>query len=366
MLNTIPCTLMRGGTSKGPYFHRKDLPADPAERDRVLLAVMGSPHIRQVDGIGGGDSLTSKVVIVEPSTRPGIDIEYLFAQVSVDNATVDTTPNCGNMLAGVGPFAIENGLVPATDPVTTLRILNRNTGKVVEAVIQTPGGKVTYEGDAKIDGVPGTGAPILLNFLDAAGAKTGKLFPTGKRVNVVDGVAVSCIDFSSPLVFVPAAALGKTGYELKKDLDADQVLKAKLESIRRQVALLAGFGDVRDKVLPKVALVASPQAGGVVASRYFTPWTCHSAYAVTGALCLAAAASLPGTVVAPLARLNSGDPELIRIEHPAGTLDIRIQASTGATSGNPSFSTAGLVRTARPLFVGEVHVPPSLLLPRAA
>jgi len=365
MLDTIPCTLMRGGTSKGPYFHGKDLPADPVERDRVLLAVMGSPHIRQVDGIGGGDSLTSKVVIVDPSIRPGIDIEYLFAQVSVDNATVDMTPNCGNMLAGVGPFAIENGLVAAGDPVTTLRILNRNTGKVVEAVIQTPGGKVTYEGNATIDGVPGTGAPILLNFLDAAGAKTGKLFPTGERVNVVDGIAVSCIDFSSPLVFVPACALGKTGYETKRELDADSALKERLESIRRQVALMAGFGDVSGKVLPKIALVAPP-GDAVIASRYFTPWTCHSAYAVTGALCLAAAASLPGTVVASVARLDPEDPERVRIEHPAGGLEIRIGAASDSTPDHPRFAIAGLVRTARPLFVGRVHIPPSFALPKAA
>ena len=360
MLRTIPCTLMRGGTSKGPYFHGKDLPSDPAERDRVLLAVMGSPHIRQVDGIGGGDSLTSKVVIVDPSTRPGIDIEYLFAQVSVDAATVDTTPNCGNMLAGVGPFAIENGLVPAGDPETTLRILNRNTGKVVEAVVQTPGGRVTYDGDARIDGVPGSGAPILLNFLDAAGAKTGKLFPTGERMNRVDGIAVSCVDFSSPLVFVQAAALGRTGYEPKHQLDADQALKARLEVIRREVALMAGFGDVTGKVLPKIALVAPPQAGGTIASRYFTPWSCHSAYAVTGALCLAAAAKLPGTVVAPLANPNSEDPALVRIEHPAGFLEIRIEPGAGSTPMDPRFAMAGLVRTARPLFIGKVHVPPAI------
>lgn len=366
MLNNIPCTLMRGGTSKGPYFHGKDLPADPAERDRVLLAVMGSPHIRQVDGIGGGDTLTSKVVIVDPSSRPGIDIEYLFAQVSVDNATVDTTPNCGNMLAGVGPFAIENGLVPATDPATTLRILNRNTGKVVEAVIQTPGGKVIYDGDARIDGVPGTGAPILLNFLDAAGAKTGRLFPTGARVNVVDGVPVSCIDFSSPLVFVPADALGKTGYETKKELDSDSALGARLESIRRQVALMAGFGDVSGKVLPKIALVAPPRGDAAIASRYFTPWTCHSAYAVTGALCLAAAASLPGTVVARVARLDPEDVERVGIEHPAGRLEIRIRPASDSTPNQPRFAMAGLVRTARPLFIGRVHVPPSCALPNAA
>lgn len=357
MLLSIPCTLMRGGTSKGPYFHAKDLPADPAERDRVLLAAMGSPHARQIDGIGGGDTLTSKVVIVSPSTRAGIDVEYLFAQVSVETATVDTTPNCGNMLAGVGPFALENGLVRATDPVTTLRILNLNTGKVVEAVIQTPGGIVTYDGAARVDGVPGSGAPIQLNFRDAAGAKTGRLLPTGRVVDVVDGVAVSCVDFSTPLVFVPAAALGKSGYESKAELDADGKLKARLESIRLQVALMAGLGDVRDKVLPKIALVAPPRAGGVIASRYFTPWKCHSAYAVTGALCLAAASLIPGSVVARLARPNATEPHRVTIEQPAGSLDIRLNVAADSADGVPVIDSAGLIRTARPLFRGTVHVP---------
>lgn len=357
MMLTIPCTLMRGGTSKGPYFHAADLPADPAERDRVLLAAMGSPHARQIDGIGGGDTLTSKVVIVSPSTRPDIDVEYLFAQVSVETATVDTTPNCGNMLAGVGPFAIENGLVSATDPVTTLHILNVNTGKVVEAVIQTPGGKVSYDGLARIDGVPGSGAPIQLNFHDAAGAKTGRLLPTGRLVDVVDGVEVSCIDFSTPLVFVPAHAMGKTGHETKAELDADRNLKSRLESIRLQVALLAGLGDVRDKVLPKIALVAQPQGRGVIASRYFTPWKCHSAYAVTGALCLAAASIVPGTVVHRLARPRPDDPHFVTIEQPAGTLDIRLDLAGEGADGVPVIRSAGLIRTARPLFRGSVHVP---------
>lgn len=357
MLLSIPCTLMRGGTSKGPYFHAADLPADPDERDRMLLLAMGSPHARQIDGIGGGDTLTSKVVIVSRSAVPGIDVAYLFAQVSVETASVDTTPNCGNMLSGVGPFAIENGLVPAGDPITTLRILNINTGKIVEAVVQTPRGALTYEGTARIDGVPGSGAPILLNFLDAAGAKTGKLFPTGNRIDRIDGVEVSCVDFSTPLVFVPAEALGKSGYETKRELDADDVLKARLESIRLQTALAAGLGDARDKVLPKIALVAPPRSGGVIASRYFTPWNCHSAYAVTGALCLAAAASTPGTVVHRVARPRADDPTLVTIEQPAGTLDIRMKSAPESTLDNPAFVSAGLVRTARRLFQGRVHIP---------
>lgn len=357
MLFNIPCTLMRGGTSKGPYFHAKDLPADPDARNQLLLAAMGSPHVRQIDGIGGGDTLTSKVVIVSPSKRPGIDIDYLFAQVSVETTTVDTTPNCGNMLAGVGPFAIENGLVAATDPVTTLRIFNINTNKVVEALIQTPGGQVTYDGEARIDGVPGSGAPIQLNFLNATGAKTGRLFPTGNRLDVIDGVEVSMIDFATPLVFVPAEAMGKTGHESKKELDADGVLKSRLESIRLQIAIMAGLGDVREKVLPKIALVASPRASGVIASRYFTPWSCHSAYAVTGALCLSAASVLPGTVVNRVARLNQLDPSLVRIEQPAGTLEIRLDIRGDLASSEPEIVSAGLIRTARKLFQGCVLLP---------
>lgn len=357
MLISIPCTLMRGGTSKGPYFHAKDLPQDPEARNQLLLAAMGSPHVRQIDGIGGGDTLTSKVVIVSPSSRPGIDIDYLFAQVSVETATVDTTPNCGNMLAGVGPFAIENGLVAASDPVTKLRIFNINTCKVVEAVIQTPGGLVTYEGDAKIDGVPGSGAPIQLNFQNATGAKTGRLFPTGNRIDSIDGINVSLIDFATPLVFVPAESMGKTGHESKKELDADADLKIRLESIRLQIAEMGGLGNVREKVLPKIALVAKPRSTGVIASRYFTPWSCHSAYAVTGALCLSAASVIPGTVVNQIARLNECDPYLVKIEQPAGTLEIRLEVEGSLLVPEPKIVSAGLIRTARKLFKGNVLLP---------
>lgn len=357
MLLNIPCTFMRGGTSKGPYFHARDLPDDTAQRDRILLAAMGSPHVRQIDGIGGGDTLTSKVVIVSPSVREGIDIDYLFAQVSVENATVDTTPNCGNMLAGVGPFAIENGLVAASDPVTRLRIYNVNTNKVVESIIQTPGGVVTYDGDARIDGVPGTGAPIRLNFRDATGAKTGKLFPTGNRIDRVDGVAASLIDFATPLVFVSARDVGVSGYENKAELDSNKALKERLESIRLQVAELAGMGDVRGKVLPKIALVSSPQRGGVICSRYFTPWACHSAYAVTGALCLSVASVIPGTTAYALSKRRLDDPNLVRIEQPAGTLEIRLEIEGDVNAEEPNITSAGLIRTARKLFAGSVMVP---------
>jgi hypothetical protein len=344
--------LMRGGTSKGPFFLEDDLPQEPQLRDRALLAVMGSPHVRQIDGIGGGDSLTSKVVIVGRSMRPRIDLEYLFAQVAVGEGAVDTAPNCGNMLAGVGPFAIMRGLVQARDPETPMRVYNRNTGKVIEAVVQTPGAVVTYDGNARVDGVPGTGAPIVLNFLDAAGAKTGKLLPTGNAVDLIDGIAVSCVDLASPLVFVRAADLGKTGYETKRELDADIELIARIEPLRRKAALRMGLGDVSGKVLPKFAIVAEPRAGGTIAARYFVPWNCHSAFAVTGALCLGAAARIPGTVAHGVAKQE--EPGIVVIEHPAGSLETRMSRDHG--TGVPTFARAGIVRTARPLLEGVVHV----------
>ena len=365
MLTDIPCLLMRGGTSKGPYFLADDLPAEAAARDRVLLAVMGSPHIRQVDGLGGGDRLTSKAVIVSRSTRPGIDVDYLFAQVAVGRPAVDTAPNCGNMLSGVGPFAIERGLVRAEHPQTTIRLFNVNTAKVIEAVVQTPGGIVEYDGDARIDGVPGTGAPILLNFLDAAGAKTGRLLPTGRALDEIDGIPVSCVDLSSPLVFAPAAAFGKTGYEPKRALDGDREFLARLEATRRRAALLMGMGDVSGKVLPKFALVAPPAHDGDIASRYFVPWNCHAAYAVTGALCLGAAACIPGTVPNDAARAAAGETRHdagsavrdVVIEHPGGRLETRMQMRRTGAGAVPVFERAGIVRTARPLLDGVVHIP---------
>jgi len=356
MLIDIPCVLMRGGTSKGPFFLRDDLPSDPVERDHVLLMVMGSPHVRQVDGIGGGDSLTSKAVIVGRSSRPGIDVDYLFAQVAVGAPAVDTTPNCGNMLAGVGPFAIERGLVAGRDPETVVRVFNLNTGKTVECLVPTPGGEVTYEGAVRIDGVPGQGAPIVLNFLDAAGAKTGRLLPTGSVVDRIDGIEVSCVDLSTPLVFAAAAAFGKSGYETKAELDADTAFLARLEAIRRRAALLMGLGDVAGKVLPKFAIVAPPKEGGTIASRYFVPWNCHSAFAVTGALCLGAACCIPGTIPHRHARPAESEPSVITIEHPAGRLETRMVTRRESGSTIPVFDRAGIVRTARPLFAGVVHM----------
>ncbi len=280
----IPCVVMRGGTSKGPYFLAGHLPADRARRDRVLLAVMGSPDRRQIDGVGGGDPLTSKVAIVSPSGRDHTDVDYLFAQVVVDEPTVDVSPNCGNMLAGVGPFAIEQGLVPASDPETRVRIHMVNSGSLCEAVIRTPGGIVTYDGDARIDGVPGTGAPILLNFLDTAGATCGMLLPTGRLRDEVGGVPVTCIDNGMPVVLIEARALGRTGYESPEALDGDDDLKARLEAIRLELGPMMGLGDVAGKVVPKMSLIAPPLNGGAVTTRTFIPHVCHAAIGVLGAV----------------------------------------------------------------------------------
>ncbi len=351
----IPCIFMRGGTSKGPYFVAEDLPDDPALRDQVLLAVMGSPDKRQIDGLGGADSLTSKVAIVSRSSRPDADVDYLFAQVKIDRAFVDTAPNCGNMISGVGPFAIERGLVPAEDGETIVRIYNVNTAAVVHAAIRTPGRRVQYDGDVAIDGVPGTGAPISLNFLDAVGSKTGKLLPTGKVLDEIDGIPVSCVDLAMPMVIARAGDFGVTGYETKLELDANTSMLARMEEIRLKAGELMGMGDVTGQVVPKFCLVSPSRRGGAITSRYFVPENCHSAHAVTGGLCLAAACVLPGSVTEDIAELPPGPRRIIVIEHPSGTLATEFELE--GTGENPIIRRAAFVRTARKIMAGEVYVP---------
>src|SRR5215212_3012222 len=351
----IPCVFMRGGTSKGPYFLADDLPSDPAVRDRVLLAVMGSPDKRQIDGLGGADSLTSKVAIVSKSSRPDADVDYLFAQVKVDRPFVDTAPNCGNMISGIGPFAIENGLVPAEDGETVVRIFNVNTAAVVHAVIRTPGRQVQYDGDVAIDGVPGTAAPIALNFLDAIGSKTGKLLPTGKVLDVIEGMPVSCIDLAMPMVIAKASDFGVTGYESKAELDANKPLLKRLEEIRLIAGRMMGMGDVTGQVVPKFCLVSPPRPGNAITSRYFVPDDCHSAHAVTGGLCLAAACVLPCSITDGIAVLPPGPRRMIVIEHPSGTLATEFELE--CTGENPVIRRAAFVRTARKIMAGEVYVP---------
>ncbi|HET6493212.1 MAG TPA: PrpF domain-containing protein, partial [Burkholderiales bacterium] len=285
----------------------------------------------------------------------GADVDYLFAQVLVNEKLVDTKPNCGNMLVAVGPFAIEAGLVPARHPETTVRIFNVNTEALVESIVQTPGGHVTYDGDATIDGVPGTAAPVKLNFKSAIGSVTGKLLPTGRALDVIDGVDVSCVDVAMPMVLMRAEQLGKTGHESAAELDADRALFARMEAIRRKAGELMGMGDVSRLVVPKIGLLSKPRNGGTIASRYFVPYSCHKAHAVTGTVCVASACAIPGTVATQLITLSPAPQGIIKIEHPSGMIAIDLDVELDKAA--PVMRRAALIRTARRLFDGHAHVP---------
>jgi len=351
----IPCTIMRGGTSRGPYFLASDLPQDRDTQDRVLSAAMGSGNTMQVNGVGGGFSLTSKTAIVAHSSHPDADIDYLFAQVSVEETSVDVGPSCGNILAGVGPFAIEKGLVRAQGGETRVRVRNLNTNSFIEVVVKTEQGEVVYDGDTAIDGVPGTAAPVILNFLDVAGSKTGSLLPTGRARDLIDGIEVSCVDAAVPMVLFKASDLGVTGWESKEELDANTALLARLEKIRRQASLLMGLGDAEGKVIPKMALLAPSQYGGTLTSRYFVPFNCHSSHAVTGAICVASACVQPGSVAHDLVSLGDSEMQPVRIEHPSGKIDVVLELD--AMPDQMLIRRAGLVRTARKIMDGVLYVP---------
>jgi 4-oxalomesaconate tautomerase len=357
MQTRIPCSIMRGGTSKGAYFAASDVPADRAILERILLAVMGSPDDRQIDGIGGANQLTSKVAIVGPSTRPDADVDYLFVQVVVDEPRADYNQNCGNILAGVGPFAIERGLVKAQDGETRVRIHMVNSNSIAVATVQTPGRRVAYEGEARIDGVPGTHAPVLIDFLDVAGSTCGALLPTGNAVDVIDGVPCTLIDNGMPVVVMQAQALGRTGYETKKELDADTELKKRIEAIRLQAGKLMNLGDVSKKNVPKMSLIAPPRAGGAVCTRTFIPHDCHSSIGVLGAVTVATACVLPGGVAEGVAVVPAGKARTLPIEHPTGEFTVRIDIETDGAPGLPKITRSALLRTARLLFDGHAHVP---------
>jgi 4-oxalomesaconate tautomerase len=345
---------MRGGTSRGPFFLEGDLPIDIAQRDAVLLSVMGSPDVRQIDGMGGADPLTSKVGMVRRGQTAGVDLEFLFAQVSIKEALVDTTPNCGNMLAAVVPFALETGLVNAAGDVTTLRVLTRNTGTLSDIEVRTPGGRVEYSGEARIDGVPGTASPINISFLETAGSVCGSLLPTGELVHRFDGVDVTCIDNGMPVVVMAAEALGVTGYESRDELNANAALKQKIESIRLQAGPAMNLGDVAKKVVPKMCLVAKPAAGGQICTRTFIPRDCHSAVGVLGAVTVATAAVMPGSVANRYALVPPGTLKTVSVEHPSGEFSVILTMSPA----NPTeVLRAALLRTARLIMRGEVFVP---------
>jgi 4-oxalomesaconate tautomerase len=353
MQRPIPCLFMRGGTSHGPFFRASDLPADVATRDRVLLAVMGSPDARQIDGIGGADPLTSKVGIVSAGTQ-GVDLEFLFAQVALSEPRVDTTPNCGNMLAAVVPFALETGMVQARGEVTTLRVLTKNTGTLSDIEVQTPGGRVQYAGSARIDGVPGTASPVNIAFLDTAGSVCGALFPTGNLVDRFDGVDVTCIDNGMPVVVMLAADLGVTGYESRDELNANAALRQRIESIRLQAGPAMKLGDVTKKVVPKMCLASAPKDAGHLNTRFFIPHDCHSAVGVLGAVTAATAAVTPGTVAHRVARVPVGARKSFSVQHPTGEFTVVLEMDPAKPD---TVARASLLRTARLMMRGEVLIP---------
>jgi len=354
----IPCTLMRGGTSKGPFFLSANLPVDVAIRDAVLLAVMGSPDTRQIDGLGGADSLTSKVAIVGPPSVPNVDVDYLFLQVVVNEARVDAGQNCGNMLAGIGPFAIEQGLVKPTGDLTDVRIFMVNTKSIAIAHVLTPGGRVQYDGDARIDGVPGTAAPINIDFLDIAGGSCGALLPTGNVRDSVAGLEVTMIDNGMPVVVVRARDFGKTGGESPAELDADGELKAHVERVRLAAGALMNLGDVTKKTVPKMCLVSAPQNGGAISTRTFIPHVVHKAIGVFGAVSVATACALPGSIAAEITGDAAYGTRSFEIEHPTGFFTVEMEVVAGPTG--PRVARSSLLRTVRALMRGDVFIPGSI------
>lgn len=350
----IPCTFMRGGTSRGPFFDLRDLPSDKNKRDAILLKVMGSPDPKQIDGLGGTVTVTSKAVMAQPSKRKGIDVDYLFAQIDIDRPLVDTIPPCGNMMAGVGPFAIEKGWVKATIPETRVMIYNINTKSVIEEIVQTPFGKVMYEGLAKIDGVPGTAAPIVMNLFDQVGVKTGQLLPTGHLKDKINGIEVSILDAGSVMVLLKAQDLGLRGNEDEAFFKNEKELMNRLEAIRLEAGKLAGMGDVKDSVLPKIGILSKAQnPENNIQSRYLTPHTLHPSHAVTGAICVGAALKIKGTVANDIGKENGQNKELIIIEHPSGVIEINIEIEQNGDK--IQIKKAGTMRTARKIMDGYVY-----------
>jgi 4-oxalomesaconate tautomerase len=347
----VRCMWMRGGTSKGGFFLTEDLPADRAERDRLLLGLMGSPDPRQIDGMGGGDPLTSKVAVVGPPSRADADVDYLFLQVFVDRAAVTDRQNCGNILAGVGPFAIERGLVAARDGTTSVRIHMVNTGQVAVAEVATPAGRVSYAGDARIDGVPGRHAAVPLTFLDTAGSSCGALLPTGRAVDRLEGVACTLIDNGMPVVVMRADALGISGDEAPAVLEADADLRARLEAIRLAAGPMMNLGDVTEASVPKLTLVSPPRAGGAIATRTFIPHRCHQAIGVLGAVSVATAALLPAGPASEVAVVPPGPRKALPVEHPTGEMTVIADVAEGAVR------RAAILRTARKLMDGFAFPP---------
>ena len=372
----VPCLLMRGGTSKGPFYKASDLTTDMSLRDKVLLAAMGSPDQRQIDGLGGAHPLTSKVGIVSKSKVPGVALDFLFAQLQPDKETVDTTPNCGNMLAAVVPFALETGMLEVQGDQSTFRVLTLNTDMQCDITVDTHGGMVQYEGSARIDGAPGTSAPVTINFLDTAGSVCSGLLPTGrvKDTLTVTGsgfepftLDVTCIDNGMPLVILKALDVGRTGYESVAVMNADTELKTKMEALRLQVSVLMGLGDVSQKNYPKMTLIAAPQNGGAICTRSFIPHVCHDAIGVLAAVTVGTACVLEGSVCDGMAVMPRGAAKNVSVEHPTGEFSVALQTEPAPNlPGRQNVTRAALLRTARLLMRGEAMVPASLWAGNAA
>jgi 4-oxalomesaconate tautomerase len=351
----LSCTVLRGGTSRGVYFRREDVPDDVAARDRILLQAMGGPDDLQVDGIGGGHPLTNKAAIVGPSTRDDADVDYLFLQVIPGESRVADVQNCGNILAGVGPFTIESGLVAAGSPVTRVRVHMVNSGNLCELTVETPNGVVNYDGETEIDGVPGSAAPIICDFLDIAGSACGHLLPTGHVMDTIDGIDVTCIDNGMPVIVLRAPDFALSGYESPDELDANDELRSQLETLRRKAGPLMNLGEVADLTVPKMCLVAEPRDGGTICTRTFIPHVCHRSVGVLGAVTVATACLIPGSVVNGIAVVTDGNEQTLSIEHPTGSLSVRLVISHG-DDGETKIDKAGVIRTARMLMRGDVFV----------
>ncbi|MBM9593858.1 2-methylaconitate cis-trans isomerase PrpF family protein [Roseitranquillus sediminis] len=357
----IPYVMMRGGTSRGPFMRRSDVPEDLDELARVLIAIIGAGHPQNIDGLGGGTPVATKTAMLSVSQEEGIDVDYFFAQVAVDKEVVDFAPTCGNMLSAVGPAAVELGLISPPDGETTTRIRCVNTGAYAEATHRIEDGLPVYDGNEAIDGVNGTAATVVLRFEGTVGSRTGALLPTGNVIDRIGGIDVTCIDVAMPMVMARATDLGVTGHEPSAELDADADLFARFEPIRREAGRMMGFGDVSDKVVPKFGIVAEPQRGGAVAARYFMPWKTHPTMAVTGSQCFAALSVLPGSVADGIARTPPGlgdGPVRMTIEHPIGGIHVELDASI--TNSGLDLRSAGLIRTARMLAKGVATIPAAI------
>lgn len=351
----IPYLFMRGGTSRGPFFKRDDLPEDRDMLSSVLVALVGSGHPLNIDGIGGGAAVTTKVAILSESTDEWADIDYFFAQVSVEDRLVDYKPTCGNILSGVGPAALEMGLVAPAGDETSIKIRAVNTGARVIATVKTPGMQVVYHGDTAIDGVPGTAAPVELQFMDVVGGLTGSLLPTGNLVDEIDGIRVTCMDVAMPMVIARADDFGLKGYESCAELDENRAFFKRMEQVRIEAGRRMGMGDVHDSVTPKFGLIARPRKGGAISARYFMPWKCHPSMAVTGSQCLASCVLAPGTVAEGVGLISEGSPAHVVLEHPSGRIEVIVDYSIESASF--TLHWAGLLRTARKLAAGEVFIP---------